>query len=255
MARIMISASQIQEVLYKTTMSEGKARLSKYYNSFRRLEGVPIVEKIKGDTFRLITYYENHQFYKNFKPDILFECELKSFSTDEERYLALLGQLFHCKARTEKKDKYNIVNILKRTMLPEQISYRSGVDIKEINKLIFEDDKYKAYLEQGIKDRRGAITKDVVNYLKRYDIFKEETEDYILDLGKELTRKYFDVIKFVLIRIGAEFCWLTSDQQITLIKEMKDPGMKLLSNHFRKRCDELLQVSPRVDDCVQLNIQ
>lgn len=255
MTYIQIKASQIQEVLLVTTTVEGKGRLSKYYDSFHQLEGVPIIEKTNNEAFRLITYYENYQFYNDFKTNVLFECDLRTFMNDEERYLTLLKQLFHGKARSAKKDKHYVINRLNNTLPVERIASSLDIKVTEVTEFIFENDKYKRYLEQGIEDNRGSITKEIANYLKNYSIFKEETEDYILYLGKRLTRSYWNCIKFILLSISPRFSWLSPDEQIALLKEMKDPGMDILSNYFRNRCEELLNRPTSGDEPVQPNIQ
>jgi hypothetical protein len=56
MTKILVTASQIKDVLMKTELVEGKNRLVHYYNSFECLEGNPVIEKINKDQYRLITH-------------------------------------------------------------------------------------------------------------------------------------------------------------------------------------------------------
>jgi len=221
MTFIRIVSSQIKEVLLETKLVEGKNRLPIYYAAFQRLEGVPIIEKLQDDTFRLITYYENYQFYKTNEPSMPFECELKSFENEEERHLELLNQLFHGKARSSSKDKYYIINFLNRTLTADEIALKSNKDLKKIEKFIYENDRYKVYLENAMEAGRNSIMENVVSYLKKHDIFKEETEEYLLNLGSKLTWNYWNITKFVLESISLKFCVLPWDKQVKLLKEWK----------------------------------
>src|SRR5690625_7514521 len=110
-----------------------------------------------------------------------FECELKSFENEEERNLKLLNQLFHGKARSSSKDKYYIINFLNRTLTADEIALKSNKDLKKIDKFIYENDRYKVYLENAREAGRKTIMKNVVSYVRTHDIYKNETEEYALN--------------------------------------------------------------------------
>lgn len=88
---------------------------------------------------------------------------------------------------------------------------------------------------------------DVVRYLKRYKIFEKKTEEYLLGivLGDgttiRLTNNEWKIIKWILITISPKFSLLSSEKQILLLQEMRNPGMEILGNHFSNRCNQLLE--------------
>lgn len=255
MTEIKISASQIFEVQYKTTLAEGKDRLPRYYHSFWRLEGIPIVEEIGNERYRLITYYENYVFYNIHKPNEVFACDIKEFGKDEDRYLEILRTLFHGKARRKKKDKYHIINLLYMTLPVEEMAAQSDIDAKLINEFIYENDKYKRFREYAMESGKLSLVENIVKYLRKYDIFKEITEDYLLSLDTTLTWNYWEMITFVLEGISTKFVLLAADDQIRLLNEIEKASMKILTNYFSQRCDEILFIPPNDDDYHRPTIQ
>lgn len=128
----------------RTELVEGKKRLEPYYNSFNCLEGAPVIEKVSKSKFRLITYYENYDFYKKFHPYTPFECQLKEFNSDTEGLLELLKQLFHGKERSSSSKKYIIINQLYQTLTVNEI-VKTLASSSKILEYIYEDDEYKTY--------------------------------------------------------------------------------------------------------------
>ncbi|MDC3418703.1 hypothetical protein [Aquibacillus salsiterrae] len=246
MVYIMITASQINEILFKCHLIEGKDRLLPYYNHFGCLEGIPVVEYMDNGEFRLITYYENYHFYKTYFPSVPFISDLKYFNNSDERYVELLNQLFNGKARSSKSDKYTIINEKIMYLTPKEIADACHVKYSTISKLIYDNDKYKAYLEQSMEVRANHTMEDLVNYIKRHKLFKSSAEIYLLKLtvdenySNRLTHNDWKVIKWVLLGIQDKFKSLSANAQVELLKEMRDPGLKVLHNYFRNRCEEIL---------------
>ncbi|TRZ40249.1 hypothetical protein CEQ21_04740 [Niallia circulans] len=245
MTEIKIIASQITEVLMQTQLIEGKSRLLKYYSFFHCLEGKPVIELIGDNNFRLITYHENYEFYSKYKPNIPFDCIVKIFNTNADRYLELLKQLFHGKARSSFNNKYIIIDILLLSLSPKEIATKIGVTITEIQKYIFAD-KYKEYLEFAMKINKRTIMEDVIKYFNSKNIFKETTKKYLLELvisqnsALQLTRNKWIIIKWVLERISNKFILLQANDQIEILIEIYPSGMNVLNNHFSLRCDQFL---------------
>jgi hypothetical protein len=241
---IKILASQISSVLLDTKLVEGKDRLHIFYRFFKYIEGKPVIERIDNNVYRLITYNENYEYYKLHNPDVPFWCVLKEFNDDSERFVELLRQLFHGKARSSFNDKYVVISILTTSLTPEEIALKCGVKTSTISKFIFENDKYKEYLEFSIRIRKRALMENVVRYLKSNKIFKEETENGLLKQvvtsHSGFNKNKWTIIKFVLDGIQSEFYCLKAKDQIKIINEIKDGGMTVLTNHFRKRCESLL---------------
>jgi hypothetical protein len=246
MLEISIVASQIADYLMETRLVEGRERLKKYFDHYYCLEGKPVIERIDNTSFRLITYYENLEFYRLHYPGVPFECIVKEFSSDTERYLELLRQLFHGKARSSTKDKYEIINRLNQTLSPELIASEVNVDLREITKYIYPDDQYRSYLEYSMNINKRTIMEDVIRFIKSRRILKEDTEYFLLDLvigldsSGHLTKNKWNIVKWVLDSISDKFNILTSEDQRSIITEAMEGSMKVLSDHFRKRCNQLL---------------
>ena len=250
MNTIKIKAHQIVEVLMKTNLIERRFQ-EYFFESFGYLEGKPVVERINANQYRLITIHENYQFYKRYLPDVPFECVLKKFNNNTERYLELLKHLFLSKARSSTDHKYSVINFLFTYMTVEEIAAKTYKKPSEISKLIFEDDKYKRYQEIAIKINKHILMEDVVRYFKRKLInLEEETEFYLLDLiagkypGEYITLNQWNSIKIILLsNVGADFKKLTLEKQRKFLDEIRNASSDILVYYFRKRCKELLNSS------------
>ncbi len=254
MLDIKITSSQVTEVLMKTSLVENRDGLINYYTFFQCLEGKPVIEQIDIKNFRLITYNENYEFYRKYKPNVPFDCILKVFNNDTERYLELLKQLFHGKARSYFNDKYIIINSFLINLTTEEIASKIKVKPSKIETFKFTKDKYEEYLKYAMKIRKRTIMQDVINYIKSHGFLKKKTENYILkmvlsqDTNSSLTYRMWNIIKWVLGRICDKFVLLNEDDQIIIISEINQSGMNILNNHFNDRCNELLAIKQPFDD-------
>ncbi|WP_174614716.1 hypothetical protein [Virgibacillus ihumii] len=262
MTNTWIKASQINDYVMETNLVEGKNRLTHHYKYFGYIEGKPVIERIEGGQYRLITHYENFRFYRDCYPDDQFECQLKEFSDDTERYLEILRQLFHGKARSSGCDKYIIINFLKGSLTINELAAKTSTKPSEIKKHLYTDDKYKSYLEYAMKIRKRSTMEGVVQYIKKYNVFHDEAEQRLLEgiIGLfpklDLSKNDWDKITFILGNNKLAFSLLSPDNQILLLQEIKLSNMNILSDYFRKRCNQLIgDYPPSPDDHFQPVIQ
>ncbi|WP_085522679.1 winged helix-turn-helix domain-containing protein [Tuberibacillus sp. Marseille-P3662] len=248
MSDIRIKASQIKEIFFPSSFPGNKAKLKRFYEYYKHLEGYPVIEKIRGNTYRLITYYENYLFYKANYPNTFFECQLKSFNNDIERYLEVLKQLFDGKATSSFADRYDIIQRLTlRGLTANDISKRINVPRPNINQHIYSNDKYKHYRERALVMRVKTTMDAVVSYLKKVNHIKETAETYLLDIvlnGNHYIgfsgSKWRTIVKPILIGISERFKLLNSEKQCQIIKEICRDGWTVLIDEFNTRCDAYL---------------
>lgn len=247
---IKVYSHQILDVFRKTDLVEGKSRLENYFSCFNCLEGKPIIEEIGEKEYRLITYYENFKFLKKNNPKHPIECCLKTFNNDIERYITLLKQLEHGKARYANKDKYRIINILLLSISAEEIALRSMMNLSRVKEFIYDDDKYKPLLELSMDIQKHSLMKDMVKYLKNNTSLKEPTENHLISLviNNDSSNKFslndWKFMKWVLRKISRKYCLLSANDQISILNEINNKPLNILSKHFNKRCDELLGKIP-----------
>ena len=244
---IKIVTSQIKEVFMITQLVEGKSRLPNYFKNYNCLEGKPVIERIGNGEYRLITCYENYEFYLKHKPSFPFESFLMNFKNDNERYIELLRQLILRKARSRFSEKYIIIQYLRISFSLKEIANYVGVPTYEIRRLTFVDNKYKPYLEHSIEIKKKSVMEELIRILNSELNIKEQTETYLLNLiissnpVLNLTKNNLQSVRTILFGIRQKFNELTPDDQITIINEIVQLGTDVLIQYFSRRCDELLE--------------
>jgi hypothetical protein len=246
---IEVTASKITGIFFQTTNSKaGQKRIERYYDYYGYLEGLPVIEQITKDTYRLITIQENFVYYKNF-PETKFNAALKTFACDTDRYLELLKQLFDGKAMSYFNDKHLIIQKLLLSLSEREISKKINIPVSEIRRFIFKKDQYKIYLEKSFELGVRTTMQSAVNFLRKSTFIKEESQVYILHFvlyGQDglfrLTNHKWDILKTILEGIYEKFDVLTAKNQKRLIYEIVRDGWTVLIDYFNKRCDDLREV-------------
>jgi hypothetical protein len=244
---IDVQANEIVDIFFETTYSQaGKERLRRYFEYYGYLEGIPVIERRNNDTYRLITLPENYEFYKLNASKVQFKAKLKTFQSDDERYLEVLKQLFDGKSNSNFNDKYIILQNLLFTLTDKEISEKIKLPISRIREFIFTDDKYKIYLEKSLKHGVRTNMEAVVSYLKKSPYIKEKTSIYILNFvifGQDdlvrMSKYKWDIARTILEGVKWNYKNLTVAQQILIFNDIIKDGWTVLIDYFNTRCAEL----------------